>query len=210
VVGYIRCCNATGPEARYAARLPGDPSFRPDTKLKSPSGAGANGYNGDTGGAAADPVDPDGVWLANLFGISGGMGLRVGKALGKPFPDFAIEGVDAPGNLVGGGSASVSTMLVNYGDGKAPTSKLRLRLVCAGGNGSPKTAGVRALSAGASRTVTSSLPLPASIPKGPCHIFATADSKLAVKEYNEDNNTESSKKLLRQIGLGGNVVTIPG
>ena len=28
VVGYIRCCSATGPEARYAARLPGDATFR--------------------------------------------------------------------------------------------------------------------------------------------------------------------------------------
>jgi hypothetical protein len=206
VVGYIRCCTGTGPEARYAARLPGDANFRPDNVFKAPSGAGANGFNGDTGGASADPVDPDGVWLANLYGTGGSMGLQVGKVLGKPFPDFAIEGVDVSGNLAGGGSLSVATTLVNYGDGNAPTSTLRLRLVCSGGNGNPKTAGVRALSAGSSRTVTSTLSLPASIPKRPCHVAATADSALTVKEYDEDNNTESSANLLTQIGRGGNVV----
>lgn len=202
VVGYIRCCNATGPEARYAARLPGDASFRPDTKLKSPSGGGANGYNGDTGGAAADPVDPDGVWLANLFGISGGMGLRVGKALGTPFPDFAIEGVDVSGGLRGGGSLTVATKVVNYGDGTAPPAKLRLRLVCAGGNGNPKISNTYAsVNPGASKSFTKTLPLPATIPKRPCHVSATADSALTVKEYNEDNNTESSKNLLTPIQL---------
>jgi hypothetical protein len=203
VVGYIRCCTATGPEARYAARLPGDASFRPDNVLKAPSGAGADGFNGDTGGAAADPVDPDGVWLANLFGTSNWMGLRVGKALGKPFPDFAIEGVDVTGNLIGSRSLAVDTKVVDYGDGDAPAAKLRLRLVCAGGNGNPKIFDMSSISSGASKTVSKTLPLPASIPKRPCHVHATADSALTVKEYDEDNNGADSTNVLTTIRGGG-------
>jgi hypothetical protein len=203
VVGYIRCCTATGPEARYAARLPGDTTFRPDNVLKAPSGAGSDGFNGDTGGAAADPIDPDGVWLANLYGTSGWMSLRVGKVLGKPFADLAIEGVDVGGNLVGSRALTIDTKVVNYGDGAAPAAKLRLRLVCAGGNGNPKILNMRSVSSGASKTVSSTLPLPASIPKRPCHVHATADSALTVKEYNEDNNGADSKNVPATVRGGG-------
>jgi CARDB len=195
VVGYIRCCGGKNPDARYAARLPGDATFRPDAVLKQGTGGGATGFNGDTGGAAADPVDPSGIWLAQLYGVSGSMGLQVGKVLGSPFADLSMEDVAiTSGSFVPSHTIGLQIEVDDFGDAPTPASKVRLTLHCAGPvRPHAVTAALPAMQPGAKKTVSAQFKL-TPWGKPPCAVRAKADPDSKVNEYNEANNSADAHK----------------
>jgi len=149
----------------------------------------------DTGGAAVDPFDDTGVWIAHLYSSRpSGTGLAAnvmafGKVLGVRYPDVCVSRLLFDLTVQPGGRLSVTLRVRNQGDGAARSSDAVVVLGPDTRLGGPVPIGrirVPSLPSGEEVTLELTPTVPATLQPGTYDVRVIIDSK--DQEYSRENN----------------------
>jgi len=215
-VVYTRSGAAIFPQVRFSAFVQGEPDLRPSRLLK----AGEDSYNlalsnptaalfwGDLSGAAVDPYDDTGVWIAHQYTVSpwpnsNNYLLWIGKVFGTILPDFYVDGgvSFAPNPAAPGQQLNVSFAVHNQGDGGAingPHVSVFLSPVSPSGPDVPLAAtDLPGLAAAAKVNLNLAGTVPKGTATGTYRVKVVIDPANVFAEYDKTNNTALSAAILK-------------